>query len=96
MHNVLIKDFNKLITKKSKHYGKKYVLIFFTMLSSSRVSDEHIKCCLVIYNIKSVSLPEGNIYNKSQNFKRLIKGSIKMYGDLDGMMTDSKYRGRII
>ena len=70
-HYVLIKDFNRFMTK-IKYHGKKYFCrCCLQCFSNSR--ECHIKNCLAIHHTKSVLLPEENDYVNFQNSKRLAK-----------------------
>ena len=58
-HHVLIKDFNKFMTNKTKHHGKKHFCQYcLQCFSSSKLLKCHIKDCLAITHARSVLLSE--------------------------------------
>ena len=81
-HYVLIKDFNGFMTNKTKHRGKNHFCRYcLQCISSSRISGCCVKNCLPVDHTKSVLLPEENEYVNFQNFERLTKAPLIIYGD---------------
>ena len=71
---VLIKDFNRFMTNKTKHHGKKHFWRYcLKCFSSSKILENYAKIYLAIYHTKIVTLNEENTYTRFRDFKRLLK-----------------------
>ena len=89
-HYVLITDFDRFMSKKTKHHGKKQVCrCCLQRFSRSKVLERYTKNYLVIYYTKSALLPEERAYINFQNFKRLTKASFIIYGDFEYVLIPS-------
>ena len=81
-HYVYIKDFNRLMFKKSKNKNKKFIcrhcLQYF---SSESILVEHKEDCLVINGQKCVKLSKGIISFK--NYSSQIPVPFKIYADFE-------------
>lgn len=73
-HYVLIEDFDRFMTNKTKHNDKKYFCQYcFQCFSSSGVLECYIKNFDAINHTKSILLPAKNQWVNFKNFKGLAK-----------------------
>ena len=85
-----VKEFNRLMTKKTNYHGKKhfcrsYLQCFF----SSKISEPLRENYLVHNHKKIVLIPNEGIYDKFRNFKRLLKASFVNYADFECVLPPS-------
>ena len=85
-HSVRVEDFNRFMTNKTKHCKKHFCLPCFSI---SKVLGYRAKNCLASNHTKSVLLPEETEYVNFQNFKRLAKASVIIYGDFECILIPS-------
>ena len=72
------------MTNKTKNHDKKHFCGYFLKCcSSSKVLQCHLKNVLAINHTKSVLLPAESEYVNFQNFKRLAKPPLIIYGDFE-------------
>ena len=89
-HFVLITDFNRFMTNKTKHHSKKHFCPYcLQCFCTSRVLESDVKNCLAINHTKPVLLPEENVSVNFQNFKRLTKAPFIIYGDFECVLIPS-------
>ena len=86
MFYVLIKDFNRFMTNKSKHHGKQHPWWYcLQCFWSSKLLEVHVKNCLAISHTKTITLDE-NAYLRLQNFQRLLKAPFTIYSNFESIL----------
>ena len=84
-HYVYIKDFNRLMFKKTKHKGKKYFCKSCLQgFSSEKVLIEHKEDCLMINGKQNVILEKG--FFSFKNVNRQILVPFKIYADFECLL----------
>ena len=84
-HYVYIKDFNRLISNKTKNKNKKYFCkSCLQCFSSEDVLNEHKKDCLLINGGQNVKLEKG--FTEFKNFNRKIPAPFKSYADFECLL----------
>jgi len=90
-HYVLIKDFNKLMYKKTKHQHRKYFCMHcLQCFSSENVLNNHKTNCVTIYGTQAIKMPEKgdnilnstiptNSYRNLLSFMQILKVLPKKY-----------------
>ena len=84
-HYMYIKDFNRLMFKKTRHKGKKYFCkSCLQCFSCEKVLIKHGKGCSMINGAQNVKLEKGFIEFK--NFNRQIPVPFKIYADFEYLL----------
>ena len=91
---VLIKDFHRFMTNKTKYHGKKHFWRYcLKCFSTSKILENYAKIYLAIYHTKIVTLNEENTYTRFRDFKRLLKTPFTIYAHFEIILkpgTDNK------
>ena len=92
-HYVYIKDFEKLMFRKTKNKNKKYFCKnCIQCFSSKNVFNNHIEVCLSINDAQSVRLEKGTI--EFRNFFKQVLVPFKLYSDFECILNSAEsYEG---
>ena len=83
-HYVLIKDFNSLMTHKTKHNGKKYFCMHcLQAFTSIRILDLHKENCLLINGEQAIKMPKRGSAVYFKNRHKQQAAPFVIYADFD-------------
>ena len=84
-HNVLIKDFNRLMYSKTKHKGRKhFCMACLQNFTTKEILNNHRERCLLINDTQAVKYETGVI--KFKNYEKQIPIPFKIYADTECLL----------
>ena len=91
-HYVLIKNFNKLNFKITKHNKKQHFCRYCIQhFSSDKILQEHVPNCITISETQGVELPKEGSKVSFKNLKNMVSVPFVIYADLEALLKEIKY-----